>query len=141
MGYGLTGYKLIPFALITVATPAQATNPVCDVCLATPRSIRRRRVGKAHTCSLLSEPSFRRLLVLIFVFENSFVGRIYTVMNVFCQERFQVAKSLMDILIVDRAPYFMQSQTPYIISPPQFWQSHKIPLRVKIRYNHSRDAN
>jgi hypothetical protein len=25
MGYGLVGYKLIPFALITVADPAQAT--------------------------------------------------------------------------------------------------------------------
>jgi len=26
MGYGLVGYKLIPFALITVAVPAQATH-------------------------------------------------------------------------------------------------------------------
>ncbi len=88
LGYGLVDYRLIPFALITVATPTQAIDPFFDqdVRPATLRAIRHRRTGKVHTCSSLSEPSFRRVLVLFAVFEISVVGRIYTVMYKFCQE-------------------------------------------------------
>ena len=68
LGYGLVGYRLIPFALITVATPARDTALRGAVHPATPRSIQRRRAGEAHTCSSLSEPPFQRVLVLFTVF-------------------------------------------------------------------------
>ena len=48
LGYGLIGYRLIPFALITVAFPAQASNR-WDVRLATLRAIQCGRAGQALT--------------------------------------------------------------------------------------------
>lgn len=60
---------VIPFALVTVASPAQATQKVpLFFRLAAPRAIQRWLSGKAHTIALLSGPQFQRLLILFTAF-------------------------------------------------------------------------
>jgi hypothetical protein len=60
---------VIPFALITVAAPAQTTWCVCAFHPAAPRTIQRRRVDKVLTGSLLSGPPLLRLLFLFNAFQ------------------------------------------------------------------------
>jgi hypothetical protein len=111
-------------------------------------------MDKAHTYSLLSEPSFRRLLFLIIVFENSFVGRSYTVLNVICQEKFLCLPRYWDWQVCvwggrersSRPPHtipsvwraqenfvggFFFQRVTHIIPPPKIQQGRKIRLYVK----------